>query len=59
MILTGVIAFTISSLFVSVYSDAMDAIYVSYLIDKDAGGSSQEDKCPEELKNFLAEAKKE
>lgn len=39
----------------SLYSEAMEAIYVCYLIDKDAGGS--EDKAPAELKEFLKEAK--
>lgn len=54
-ILIGIIGFAIASFFVSLYSEAMEAIYVCYLIDKDAGGA--EDKAPEELKEFLKEAK--
>ncbi len=56
-VVIGVIGFAISSFFVSLYSEAMEAIYVCYLIDKDAGGA--DDKAPSELKDFLIEAKKE
>ena len=45
MIVIGLIAFTISSFFVSLYSEAMEAIYVCYIADKDAGGDV--DKAPE------------
>ncbi len=55
-VIIGVIGFAISSFFVSLYSEAMEAIYVCYLVDKDAGGV--EDKAPAELKDFLLEAKK-
>ena len=55
MIIVGLIGFTISSFFVSLYSQAMEAISICYLIDKEAGGG--EDKCPDELKDFLYEAK--
>ena len=55
MLVVGLIGFTISSFFVSLYSQAMEAICVCYLIDKDAGGG--QDKCPDELKDFLYEAK--
>lgn len=51
MIIVGLLGFTISSFFVSLYSQAMEAISVCYLIDKDAGGS--DDKCPDELRDFL------
>lgn len=51
-IIIGLIAFSISSFFVSLYSEAMETIYVCYLIDKDAGG--KEDKAPAELMEFLA-----
>jgi hypothetical protein len=37
-VVVGIVAFTISSFFISIYSEAMDAIFVSYLIDKEAGG---------------------
>jgi len=54
-IIIGVIGFAISSFFVSLYSEAMEGIYNCYLIDKDAGGA--DDKAPEELKEFLRQAK--
>jgi hypothetical protein len=38
MIVVGLIGFTVSSFFVSLYAEAMQAISVCYLIDKDAGG---------------------
>ena len=57
MLIVAVISFTISSFFVSLYSQAMEAISVCYLIDKQAGGG--DDKCPDELKDFLLEAKKD
>jgi hypothetical protein len=34
----GLIGFTISSFFVSLYAQAMEAISLCYLIDKEAGG---------------------
>ena len=55
MIVVGVLAFAISSFFVSLYSEAMEAVYTCYLADKEAGGG--EDKAPDELKDFLTEAK--
>lgn len=51
MIIVGLLGFTVSSFFVSLYSQAMEAISVCYLIDKDAGG--KDDKCPDELRDFL------
>lgn len=57
MVVIGLLAFAISSFFVSLYSEAMEAVYVCYLADKEAGGASSEDKAPPELKEFLAEAK--
>ena len=57
MVVIGVLAFAISSFFVSLYSEAMEAVYCCYLADKDAGGG--EDKAPEELKDFLQEAKED
>lgn len=56
MIVIGLIAFTISSFFASLYTEAMEAVYVCYLVDKEAGGG--EDKAPPELLEFLEEAKK-
>lgn len=57
MVVVGFAAFTISCFFISVYSDAIDAIYLTYLIDRERGDSSQE--APQELKDFLEEANKE
>lgn len=57
MIVIALIGFTISSFFVSLYSEAMESIYVCYIADKEAGGG--EDKAPEELKEFLEEAKRD
>ncbi len=37
-LIIGVIAFAISCFFVSVYSDSIEAIYTSFLIDKEDGG---------------------
>jgi hypothetical protein len=48
MIIVGLIGFIISSFFVTLYSQAMEAISVCYLIDKEAGGSTGiQDKCPD------------
>lgn len=44
ILIVGMIAFAISCFFISVYSDAMESIYVTYLVDVEAGGSK--DKCP-------------
>lgn len=41
----------------SVYSESMEAIYTTYLMDIEGGGST--DKCPEELKDFLVKAQEE
>jgi hypothetical protein len=57
MVVIAMIGFTISSFFTSLYSEAMEAIYVCYLADKEAGGG--EDKAPAELLEFLEEAKKD
>jgi hypothetical protein len=34
MVVVGFTAFTISCFFISVYSDSIDAIYITYLIDR-------------------------
>ena len=48
LIIVGLLGFIISSFFVSLYSQAMEAISVCYLIDKEAGGSTGiKDKCPD------------
>ena len=51
LIVVGVISFTIASFFVAVYSDAIEAIYITYLIDKERGDAVL--NCPPELKDFL------
>jgi hypothetical protein len=56
-IFIAVIAFAISSFFVSLYSQGMETIYVCYLADREAGGS--EDKAPPELKDFMKAAKED
>jgi hypothetical protein len=37
LIIVGFVAFTISCFFISVYADAIDAIYMSYLVDRERG----------------------
>lgn len=54
LVITGLIGFAISSFFVSVYTDSMESIYTTYLLDAEAGGKV--DLCPDELRDFLAEA---
>lgn len=51
LIVVGIVSFTIGCFFISVYSDAMDAIYVTYLVDKERGDAAE--NCPPELKDFL------
>lgn len=57
LVIVGLVAFAISCFFISVYSDAMEAIYSTYLYDVDAGGQLN-NNCPEELKEFLDDAQK-
>lgn len=56
LIIVGLVAFTISCFFISVYSDAMDAIYTTYLLEAEEGGEINH--CPPELQEFLQEAEK-
>jgi hypothetical protein len=56
LVIVGLIAFTISCFFISVYSDAMDAIYTTYLLEAEEGGDVT--RCPPELQEFLHEAEK-
>jgi len=55
LLVVAFVAFTISCFFISVYADAIDAIYMSYLVDRERGESN----CPPELTEFLVEAEKE
>lgn len=57
MVVVGFTAFTISCFFISVYSDAIEAIYLTYLIDRERGDASED--APQELKDFLDEAERE
>lgn len=54
LVIVGLVAFTISCFFISVYSDAMDAIYTTYLLDAEDQGEAT--NCPKELQEFLQEA---
>jgi len=54
LFVVGFIAFTISCFFISVYSDAIDSIYMTYLVDKERGDAD----CPPDLRDFLIEAEK-
>lgn len=54
LIVVGIVAFTISCFFVSVYSDSIEAIYITYLVDKERG--SHNENCPPELNDFLVDA---
>lgn len=56
LVIVGLIGFTISCFFISVYSDAMDAIYTTYLLESEEGGDINH--CPAELQEFLQEAEK-
>jgi len=56
LIVVGFVSFTISCFFISVYSDAIDSIYMTYLVDKERGNDQWE--CPKELQEFLAEIEK-
>ena len=42
MVVVGFAAFTISCFFISVYSDSIDAIYLTYLIDRERGDASKD-----------------
>ena len=55
LLVVALVAFTISSFFVSVYSDAIDAIFMTYLYDLSTGAKSN---CPPELQEFIEESKK-
>lgn len=57
LVIVGLMALAVSSFFVAVYSDAMESIYTTFLLDAGAGG--EKGKCPDELADFLAEAEKE
>jgi hypothetical protein len=37
LVVVAFVSFTISCFFISVYSDAIDAIYMTYLVDKERG----------------------
>jgi hypothetical protein len=56
LIVVGIVAFTISCFFISVYSDAIEAIYITYLVDRERG--SHNENCPPELHDFLEDADK-
>lgn len=45
LVIVGLSAFAISCFFIAVYSDAMESIYTTYLLDAEAGGK-QGSNCP-------------
>jgi len=55
LLVVALVAFTISSFFISVYSDAIDAIFMTYLYDMSTGAKTD---CPVELQEFIEESKK-
>ena len=57
LILTGVVALIVACLFMGIYSEAVEAIYTTYLLDVEAGGKVE--NCPEQLQSFLKEAQEE
>ena len=57
MVVVGFAAFTISCFFISVYSDSIDAIYITYLIDRERGDACKD--APQELQDFLDQANRQ
>lgn len=53
-LVVGFSAFAISCFFISIYSDSIEAIYMTYLVDMTRGDA--ENNCPPELRDFLDEA---
>lgn len=56
LVMAAIVSFSISQLFVSIYYESIQAIYVCFLYEKEAG---RESNCPEGLKEFLQLAKLE
>lgn len=56
LVIIGLLAFAVSCFFIAVYSEAMESIYTTFLLDSEAGG--EKGKCPDELADFLAEAER-
>ena len=57
LVVVGLLAFAISCFFMAVYSESMEAIFITYLMDVDAG--MDKGKCPPELRDFIEEAQKD
>ena len=57
LVVVGLIAFAISCFFMGVYSDSMESIYMTYLMDVDAGADGG--SCPEALREFIDQAQQE
>ena len=57
MVIVGLLTFAVSCFFIGVYTESMEALYTTYLMDVDAGmdGGS----CPDELRDFINEAQQE
>ena len=57
LVVVGLLAFAVSCFFMGVYSDSMEAIYMTYLMDVDAG--RDDGNCPDALKEFIDQAQQE
>ena len=57
LVVVGLLSFAVSCFFMGVYSESMEALYMTYLMDVDAGMDGG--KCPPELKDFIEEAQRE
>ena len=54
LVVIGLVAFSVSCFFMGVYSDSMEPIYMTCLMDVDAGADGG--NCPEALRVFIDEA---
>lgn len=45
LVVVGLLAFAVSCFFISVYTDAVESIYTTFLLDSEAGG--EKGKCPD------------
>jgi hypothetical protein len=57
LLVVGLLSFAVSCFFMGVLSDSMEGIFMTYLMDVDAG--ADDGKCPPELRDFIDEAQKD
>eukprot|EP00178_Gracilaria_changii_P013867 TRINITY_DN3902_c0_g1_i3.p3 TRINITY_DN3902_c0_g1~~TRINITY_DN3902_c0_g1_i3.p3 ORF type:complete len:132 (-),score=13.48 TRINITY_DN3902_c0_g1_i3:7-402(-) len=57
LVVVGLLSFAVSCFFMGVLSDSMEGIFMTYLMDIDAG--ADDGKCPPELRDFIDEAQRE